>query len=197
MRRLIGVLTAVVLVGLLVVPAANAGYVSKVTKLVGAVEGDANSKVVLGLKVKPFAPGIPGFDPPPGYINVTARDVEYIRYANVNDSCSGTEKSGLVVGIFFDKDVRGGGEFNWTDAVGDEGDIFSFDGRYSSAEKEEGVVAAQPDGVVTKRRKSKRPWRASANVAMNSQGAYDENFDWTWGCTDYAQFKVSGRSPKF
>jgi hypothetical protein len=24
-----------------------------------------------------------------------------------------------------------------------------------------------------------------------------ENFFWTWGCADYATFKVSGRSPKF
>jgi hypothetical protein len=205
MRRLIGVLTAVVLVGLLVVPAANAGYVSKVAKLVGQVEGDANSRVVLGLRVKPYVPSYPGFKPPPGYLNITARDVEYLRYANVNDSCAGIERTGSVVGLLFDPDVRGGGELNWIDSYEDD-KPFSFDGRWTTAvypddgddTLEPGEFQSQPDGVVTKRRKAKRPWRASASVAMHSNGSYDaEGYNWTWGCTDYAQFKVSGRSPKF
>ena len=190
-----------VLVGLLVVPSANAAYKPKTAKLVGQVTGDSNSKVVVGLKVKPLV--YPGTRPGPSP-NVTARDVLFIRYANVNDSCAGVERTGSVVGLSFDPDVRGGGELNWFDSYEDD-KPFSFDGRYSTAEYPDdgddtldpGEYQTQPDGVVTKRRKSKRPWRASARVAMHSNGSYDENFFWTWGCADYATFKVSGRSPKF
>jgi hypothetical protein len=203
MRRSL-IAAVAVLVGLLVVPSANAAYKAKTTKLVGKVAGDSNSKVVVGLKVKPFVSD--GGGP---RLNVTARDVLFIRYANVNESCSGTERSGRATSkaIDFDGLIFGGNaDVSWLGPrLGEaEGDPYSFDGRNSFQRQYPSVypdASGEPDGVVTRRLKSKRPWRISAIVAMNSGGGYGfgggSPWFWYWECTKNLQFKASGRMPKF